>query len=155
MALKDLANTSFPSNFIILVNLFSHYGESTLGPKPTGYPTKKVTRQDITTWQDVIPNRVSNNSWNNAGVALVGFWRQNIVPINPTANINQGTFNKVYQDDATFNNYFFILRTQLLGALNGSANDPLIKQMDAVWTKISAVKLQWIVVSREERYRGR
>lgn len=136
---------TFTVDFITLINQFGKYIQSvveqTAGPRPSfnGDP-KNGTIKTAT---------LSLNDYGNkANTGLISFWRTYIVPLDKTVRADSvGTFDKTYKNIATWNNYFFILRTQLLVAVGGNPDDPIITAMDAVWSNILLISGTWVVTS--------
>ena len=146
---KKALPPTFTNDFIILINQFGKYIESvvakTAGPRPESRGVNdRGYRGTITTVTLTL-----NKAGDAANTGLISFWRTYIVPLNSTASIDGvATFNKTYKDAATWENYFFVLRTQLLGAVGGNANDPIIGAMDAVWSNILLISGKWVVISK-------
>lgn len=146
---KAALPSTFTVDFIILINQFGKYIQSvvekTAGPRPQSIGEKdRGYRGTITTVTMSL-----NSAGNAANTGLISFWRTYIVPLDSKVSVDGvGTFNKTYKDAATWENYFFVLRTQLLGAVGGNASDPVIKAMDAVWSNILLISGKWVVISR-------
>ena len=51
------------------------------------------------------------------------------------------TFNRTFTDTATWENNFFIIRTQVVGVVAGG--DPILKQFDDLWTKLTGIRAEW------------
>jgi hypothetical protein len=140
---------TFTVDFIILINQFGKYIQSvvekTAGTRPNSIGVNdRGYRGTITTVTLSL-----NAAGNAANTGLISFWRTYIVPLDSKASVDGvGTFDKTYKDIATWNNYFFVLRTQLLGAVGGNSNDPIIKEMDAVWSNILLISGKWVVISK-------
>jgi hypothetical protein len=139
---KDLQPT-FTNDFIILINQFSKYiqnvVEKSAGPRPAGGGSRKDDRIRTTVTLSL------NAAGDAANTGLFSFWRKYIVPLNQKASPDGvSTFSKT-SDITTWNSYFFVLRTQLLGAVGGNPDDPIIKEMDSVWSNIILISGNWVV----------
>jgi hypothetical protein len=74
------------------------------------------------------------------------------VPLNTTVKATDpGTFSKTYTNAATWENNFMTLRIQLLGAIGGNKNEPIIKELDSVWANILLISGRWVVNTQKVR----
>ena len=139
MAIKDLPATFFVDFYTLVEqsnNYISAISTQNAGPKPLASKGEKVAFKFG-----------SNNS------GLVKFWTTYIVPYNPK-NVDvvkdTGTFDKKYKDTATWQNNFFTIRTQMLGAgLPGI----VMNIFDGLWTSYSSAKGSWYIVKPEPKGR--
>lgn len=153
MAIKDLPKTFFV-DFTILLSQSSFYVRDkaieVAGPKPSDNSTFAYKTGAL------------------AGTLLFRYYNTYIKPYaqNYTSggvpggtasyiDANQSTFSKTYKDAATWANEFFVLRTQILGAVGGNSNDPAIKALDIVWLEFSRISGYWTKIAVSDKKKSK
>ncbi len=141
MALKDLPGSTV-LNFKILLDQLSTYinavGKERAGPKPTGSPT--------------IDGRSSRGGW-SLGFGAGANKSVQLAQSQMTALYNalkgsitvqasdKATFDSTFKDTATWSNNFFIIRTQVVGAVE--SGDPILKAFDDLWNNLGTIRPSW------------
>jgi len=142
MALKDLPKT-FVVDFAILLNQSSFYildkCIAAAGPKPSADSTFVFTTGALST------------------SLLLNFFNTYISPLNASYRSlgtqafiekNNSTFSKTYIDAATWQNEFFILRTQIVGDPN---DGPILEALDKIWKEISGISGRWVKIEKSSK----
>ena len=143
MALKDLPGSTV-LNFKILLDQLTTYinavGKERAGPKPN--------REAI-----IDGRKAGKDSW-SLGFSTVSYKSVQLAQSQMTALYNalkgsttvqasdSATFDSTFKDTATWSNNFFIIRTQVVGAV--ASGDPILKAFDDLWNNLGTIRPSWI-----------
>jgi hypothetical protein len=142
MALKDLPGSTV-LDFKILLDQLNTYitavGKERAGPKPTGSPIidgRRVSKADWTLGF----SPVSYKSVQLAQSQMTSLYDSLKGSITVQAS-DKATFDSTFKDTATWSNNFFIIRTQVVGAV--ASGDPILKAFDDLWNNLGTIRPSW------------
>ena len=144
MALKDLPGSTV-LNFKILLDQLTTYINAKVkekaGPKPTGTAYIDGRKLGKDSWSLGF-DRLTFNVVQLAQSQMTSLYNSLKASINVQAT-DSATFNSTFKDTATWENNFFIIRTQVVGAVLQQGNDPIVKAFDTLWNTLNKINAQW------------
>jgi len=142
MALKDLPGSTV-LDFKILLDQLTTYinavGKERAGPKPTGSPTIDGRKSGKDSWSLGF-SPVSYKSVQLAQSQMTALYNALKGSITVQAS-DKATFDSTFKDTATWSNNFFIIRTQVVGAV--ASGDPILKAFDDLWNNLGTIRPSW------------